>query len=45
VQRYQRATGQDPLPALRAEIAPYWPSPVATKAVTWPLHLRVGRAN
>jgi SAM-dependent methyltransferase len=44
VQRYQRATGQDPLPALRAEIAPLWPSPVETKLVTWPLHLRVGRA-
>ena len=43
VQRYQRATGEDPLPALRAEIAPYWPSPVAAKPVTWPLHLRVGR--
>lgn len=45
VQRYQRATGEDPLPALRAEIAPFWPSPVEAKAVTWPLHLRVGRAN
>ena len=43
VQRYTRATGQDPLPALRAEIAPYWPAPGATKQVTWPLHLRVGR--
>lgn len=43
VQRYTRATGQDPLSTLRAEIAPFWPSPVATKAVTWPLHLRVGR--
>lgn len=45
VQRYQRATGEDPLPALRAEIAPFWPAPVEAKAVTWPLHLRVGRAN
>jgi SAM-dependent methyltransferase len=45
VQRYRRATGEDPLPALRAEIAPYWPSPVETRPVTWPLHLRVGRAN
>ena len=45
VQRYQRATGEDPLSALRAEIAPFWPSPVEAKAVTWPLHLRVGRAN
>ncbi len=45
VQRYKRATGEDPLPALRAEIAPCWGSPVAVKTVTWPLHLRVGRAN
>lgn len=45
VQRYKRATGQDPLPALRAEIAPCWGSPVQAKEVTWPLHLRVGRAH
>jgi SAM-dependent methyltransferase len=45
VQRYQRATGEDPLPALRAEIAPNWPSPMAAKRVTWPVHLRVGRAS
>jgi SAM-dependent methyltransferase len=45
VQRYKQATGEDPLPALRAEIAPYWPTPMQTKRVTWPLHLRVGRAN
>lgn len=41
-QRYKREKGQDPLPALRAEMAPFWGSPVATKTVTWPLHLRVG---
>jgi SAM-dependent methyltransferase len=45
VQRYKRATGEDPLPALRAEIAPCWPKPMEAKRVTWPLHLRVGRAN
>ncbi len=43
VQRYKRVTGADPLSALRAEIAPFWPAPAATKPVTWPLHLRVGR--
>lgn len=43
VQRYKRATGEDPLPALRAEIAPLWPVPMEAKRVTWPLHLRVGR--
>jgi SAM-dependent methyltransferase len=45
VQRYQRDKGQDPLPALRAELAPCWGSPVALKTVIWPLHLRVGRAQ
>ena len=45
VQRYTRATGQDPLPTLRAEIAPFWASPVESKPVTWPLYLRVGRAE
>jgi SAM-dependent methyltransferase len=45
VQRYKRAIGEDPLPALRAEIAPLWPMPIHLKQVTWPLHLRVGRVN
>ena len=45
VQRYKRATGEDPLPALRAEIAPCWPRPMEAKRVTWPLHLRVGRGG
>lgn len=45
VQRYKRATNQDPLPSLRAEMAPYWGSPVQTKQVVWPLYLRVGRAH
>ena len=45
VQRYKRTTGEDPLPALRAEIAPCWLTPMATKRVTWPLHLRVGRTH
>jgi len=45
VQRYKRATSEDPLPALRAEIAPLWPAPMEAKRVTWPVHLRVGRAG
>ncbi|MFC4311051.1 class I SAM-dependent methyltransferase [Steroidobacter flavus] len=44
VQRYKRTTGQDPLPALRAEMAPVWGSPLQTRTVTWPLHLKIGRA-
>jgi hypothetical protein len=45
VQRYKRATGEDPLAALRAEIAPIWPTPMEAKRVTWPVHLRVGRVG
>lgn len=45
VQRYKRATGEDPLPVLRAEIAPCWPTPMEARRVTWPVHLRVGRPS
>ena len=40
-QRYTKVSGADPLPALRAEIAPLWDSD--SRTVLWPLHLRVGR--
>jgi SAM-dependent methyltransferase len=40
-QRYTKVSGADPLPSLRAEIAPLWGS--NTRPVVWPLHLRVGR--
>ena len=41
VARMRRASGRDPLPALRARLAPHWgPS---RRPVEWPLHLRVGR--
>jgi SAM-dependent methyltransferase len=40
-QRYTKVSGADPLPALRAEIAPLWDS--GSRTVVWPLHLRVGR--
>jgi len=40
-QRYTNVSGADPLPALRAEIAPLWDS--GSRTVVWPLHLRVGR--
>jgi SAM-dependent methyltransferase len=43
VQRYTKARGEDPLPALRAEIAPHWNLDATTRSVIWPLHLRVGR--
>jgi len=43
VQRYTKATAVNPLPALRAQIAPHWNSETTPRSVTWPLHLRVGR--
>lgn len=45
VQRYRGDKGQDPLLALRAEMAPCWGSPVESRTITWPLHLRVGRPH
>lgn len=40
-QRYTKVSGTDPLPVLRAEIAPLWSS--GSRPVVWPLHLRIGR--
>jgi SAM-dependent methyltransferase len=42
-QRYVKATGTDPLPALRARLAAHWNSPTTPRSVIWPLHIRVGR--
>jgi SAM-dependent methyltransferase len=39
---YRRAVGEDPLPALREELAPLWGS--GEREIRWPLLLRVGRA-
>lgn len=41
VQRYTKVSGADPLPVLRAEIAPLWGS--GHRTLVWPLHLRIGR--
>lgn len=43
VQRYGRATGNDPLPALRQRLEPCWGPATELHLVVWPLHLRVGR--
>lgn len=45
VQRFQEATGQDPLDLVRAELASAWGDPAATRPIEWPLELRVGRAS
>jgi SAM-dependent methyltransferase len=43
VQRYRDAhPGQDPLPAIAAELATLWPAE-GTLRLNWPIHLRLGR--
>jgi SAM-dependent methyltransferase len=42
-QRYTKVSGTDPLPALRAEIAPLWGT--GPRPVVWPLHLRTGKGT
>jgi SAM-dependent methyltransferase len=42
-QRFVKATGTDPLPALRERLAAVWNSPATQRSVIWPLHLRVGQ--
>ncbi|HEX4869192.1 MAG TPA: class I SAM-dependent methyltransferase [Moraxellaceae bacterium] len=39
----REATGQDPLPALRAGLAPLWGAPGTARRVRWPLPIRIGR--
>lgn len=43
VKRYQDTQGQDPLPALMAELTPLWGDVDTAKTLQWPLFLRVGR--
>jgi SAM-dependent methyltransferase len=43
VRRYQTAQGQNPMPALMAELDPLWGDAGSAKPLQWPLFLRVGR--
>lgn len=43
LQRYRRATGTDPLPALRAELRPLWGDDAQARPLTWPLTAIAGR--
>ncbi|MFL6547968.1 MAG: class I SAM-dependent methyltransferase [Povalibacter sp.] len=43
VQRYIKARGTDPLPALRQRLLAHWSTPEDPRLIVWPLHLRVGR--
>jgi len=42
VKRYRAECGEDPLPALMAELLPFWRNPEAILHLQWPLFLRVG---
>ncbi len=44
LQAYRRATGADPLPALRERLASAWISLASAKPIKWPLSVRLGRA-
>ena len=44
-QRYEKATGQDPLPLIRDELAEAWGEPDRVRAMRWDLDLRVGRTG
>lgn len=43
VRRYRAAHGDDPLTALRAQLATAWGDPAAPRRLQWPLFLRAGR--
>ncbi|MFN3543985.1 MAG: class I SAM-dependent methyltransferase [Thiobacillus sp.] len=43
VKRFQAAQGHDPLPALRAELAPAWGEAARPRRLAWPLFVRCGR--
>jgi len=43
VKRYRAEHGDDPLPALMAELHALWGHPDAALELQWPLFLRVGR--
>ncbi len=43
VKAYRKATGEDPLPALRERLASAWISLDRGKTIKWPLSVRLGR--
>ena len=42
-QGYRRATGDDPMPAMRARLLPEWGDPAHPRPIRWPLALRIFR--
>jgi SAM-dependent methyltransferase len=45
LQRYRKATGEDPLPKTRDAIAKHWGDPAEPRRVTWPLVIMAGRVG
>jgi len=43
VKAFRKATGEDPVHALKPELAAAWGDPAEPKTITWPLVLRAGR--
>ncbi len=43
VQRYQAATGEDPVAAVLPELAAAWGDPETPRDIRWPIFLRAGR--
>lgn len=41
--RYLKATGRNPLESLSAQLSRVWGNTNATRLITWPLSLRIGR--
>jgi hypothetical protein len=45
VGRYRKATGNDPLPAVRQALEAKWGDPAAERRMTWGLWMRAGRVR
>ena len=43
VKAFTKATGEDPVAALSAELTAVWGDPADSKTIAWPLILRTGR--
>lgn len=41
--RYRKDRGEDPVPAVAAELAPLWGDPAVRRPACWPLSVRAGR--
>jgi SAM-dependent methyltransferase len=44
-ERYREAMGRDPVERLASELGSHWGDPAASRTITWPLTLRVGKSR